>query len=333
MKIHFYKASMGDCFLLDFENEHNTKFVIDTGTKTAFQDNILEELKKEIITGNSHLFVTHIDDDHIGGLLYLCKYEPDILKSFKCVYYNSFDCLKSFSPDSQDPPPKIIIQDDSEGFTSYKNGKKLESFLDSLDINLISQIKALNTINIDDIAITFLSPSIKTLKKYKTWIENNSAYTALNNDYNKSIEDLSKKEFTEDDSETNGSSISMLIEYKDYKMLFLGDSFPTDIVNSLKILNYSKENKLKVDLTKISHHGSRKNTSNELLELIKCRKFLISTDGKQHYHPDKESLSRIICSQERPCLIFNYDVYNKIFSKEELSQNLFYIEERTEVIL
>ena len=86
-------------------------------------------------------------------------------------------------------------------------------------------------------------------------------------------------------------------------------------------------------MTKISHHGSRKNTSNELLELIKCRKFLISTDGKQHYHPDKESLSRIICSQERPCLIFNYDVYNKIFSKEELSQNLFYIEERTEVIL
>ena len=47
MKIHFYKASMGDCFLLDFENEHNTKFVIDTGTKTAFQDNILEELVED----------------------------------------------------------------------------------------------------------------------------------------------------------------------------------------------------------------------------------------------------------------------------------------------
>ena len=132
MKIHFYKASIGDCFLIDFENEYNTKFIIDTGTKTAFQDNICEDLKKELKTYNNHLFLTHIDNDHIGGMLYLCEYEPDVIQFFKKVYYNTFDSLKSMTLSISDDPPKVIIHDGQSGYTSYHSGTK----------NLSSQTKS-----------------------------------------------------------------------------------------------------------------------------------------------------------------------------------------------
>ena len=96
-------------------------------------------------------------------------------------------------------------------------------------------------------------------------------------------------------------------------------------------MGYSKQNKLKVDIVKVSHHGSKDNTSNELLELIECNKFLISTDGKQHGHPDKEALARIICSQNNPCFIFYYNIAHKIFSEDEISKNIFSIVVNNEV--
>ena len=129
--------------------------------------------------------------------------------------------------------------------------------------------------------------------------------------------------FYEDTSPTNGSSISLLIEYKEYKLLFLGDSFPSDVTASLKQLGFSLDNKINLNVMKVSHHGSKHSTSNELLRLINCEKFLISTNGKQRHHPDKETLARIINSQCKPCFIFNYDRIRQIFTDQELASQHF----------
>ncbi len=146
-----------------------------------------------------------------------------------------------------------------------------------------------------------------------------------------SIEELITNPFKEDTSPTNLSSISILIDYKDKKILLLGDSVPSDIVVSLVDLGYSKDTKLNLDILKVSHHGSKHNTSTELLEMIDCKKFLISTNGKKYQHPDKECLARIIKTQDCPELIFNYDIYDCIFSKEEKESGLFTIKEENEV--
>ena len=212
MRIKFYQASMGDCFLIDFENECNTKFIIDTGTQVAFKDNICESLKKELATGNNHLFLTHIDNDHIGGMLYLCRYESAVLPCFKKVYYNTFDSLKSMTLSALDDPPKALIHDDKSGFTSYKCGIKLEDFIKQLGISVEPCNASSNSLKIDDISITILSPSIQTLNNYSSWVEKKAksfALTSRNTDYHKSIEELSLKSFVEDTSPTNGSSVSV----------------------------------------------------------------------------------------------------------------------------
>ena len=132
-------------------------------------------------------------------------------------------------------------------------------------------------LDIDSAKITVLAPTIdgiKSLKKIMSVEEDETTLQAANKkDFDDNLCDLIQKDFIEDTSDTNRSSIAMLIEYANKKLLLLGDCWPSDIVLSLQQLGYSKENKLKIDYLKISHHASKKNTSEELLDLIECEIF------------------------------------------------------------
>jgi len=333
--IKFLNAFWGDCFLIKFNNVEKTTLLIDGGVKRAFRDNIVEILKQEYSTSHSnYAFLTHIDDDHIGGIEYYFERHLD-LENNKGIIFNTYDSLLKLAPNAEDTPPYIYINDDESGFTSYKQGKRLEQKLEENGVKVFSNIVSETQICLDGILITFLSPSIKSMSKYKSWKDKQeTAYTATRtSDYTKSIKDLKDIPFCEDESPTNSSSLSMLIEYEGIKMLFLGDSLPSDVVWTLKKLKYSFEKKLKVDVVKVSHHGSKQNTSPELLKMITCNRFLISTDGRRHGHPDKETLAKIIYSQNCPELIFNYDIYKNIFSEDELQLGLFTVNLLEEVVL
>ncbi|MBA2939872.1 MBL fold metallo-hydrolase [Paenibacillus sp. CGMCC 1.16610] len=135
------------------------------------------------------------------------------------------------------------------------------------------------------------------------------------------IESLLEIEGGGDTSPTNGSSISFIIEYEDKKLLFLGDSHPDLIYeNILKLVR--EENYIPYfDLIKVSHHGSQYNTNSKLLALIDSPKFLISTDGVAHHHPDASTLANIICREgtQTRHLFFNYPIKNtEIFNNNTL---------------
>ena len=336
ISIKFLQAFWGDCLLLIFNNDEKTTFLIDGGIKRAFKNNIVSTLKREYDQNlRNYIFLTHIDDDHIGGIQVLFERYSDLTNEVSAVFFNTFDSLLQLAPNAKDNPPTIDINDDNSGLTSYKQGKMLEQKLEEIGIEVISNIISERQLCLDGIQLTFLSPSVESLSKYESWSdEQEIAYTAVrSNDYTISIEELKDRPFYEDESLTNTSSLSVLIEYQGKKMLFLGDSLPSDIVSTLNKFGYSNKNRLQLDIVKVSHHGSKHNTSNELLEIISCDKFLISTDGRRHGHPDKETLARIIYSQNCPELIFNYDIYNNIFSKEELQSGLFTVNLLHEVIL
>lgn len=122
------------------------------------------------------------------------------------------------------------------------------------------------------------------------------------------IEDLLKESFIEDDTATNGSAIAFILEYKNFKLLFLADSHPSTIIQSLKKYYKEEEFPIKFDLIKIAHHGSKNNTSHELLNYIDSEKYIFSTNGLIHNHPDKETIARIIHRKAEYTrnLYFNY---------------------------
>ena len=129
------------------------------------------------------------------------------------------------------------------------------------------------------------------------------------------VEQLAKSRFEPDDSETNGSSIAFLAEFEDpfdgdrqKRVLFCGDAFSPVVEQSIRLLLAQRgADRLPIDALKLSHHGSKSNTSADLLGLLRCRHFLFSTDGSKHSHPDPETIARILKSASgRIDLHFNY---------------------------
>ena len=161
---------------------------------------------------------------------------------------------------------------------------------------------------------------------YEMYMKNANYY--INVDENKEI-CFNYKPFTniveneinqikKDKKASNGSSISFILEYKNKRILFLGDSHEDIIVDN--IMKYSKDKeKIKFDAIKVSHHASLKNNF-KWIEKINSDRYLISTNGKKHGHPHKEVLAKILqCNEEQKIFYFNYPVnLSKEMNEKEL---------------
>ncbi|MCR8855661.1 MBL fold metallo-hydrolase [Lysinibacillus fusiformis] len=108
------------------------------------------------------------------------------------------------------------------------------------------------------------------------------------------LENLAGREFQEDTDEINASSITCIIKFKEKKLLMLGDSVPSTIEVQLKQIYQERDFPIIFDGIKVSHHGSMRNTSSSLLELIDSKNYFISTNGSSHGHPDIETIAKII---------------------------------------
>lgn len=109
-----------------------------------------------------------------------------------------------------------------------------------------------------------------------------------------------------DDSVTNGSSISFVFEIDNRRVLFLGDGWADDAQAALRRLAGAL-GRIRFDAIKVSHHGSLRNTSPSLLEVIDAPRYFISTNGDGHGHPDLPVLKAIVDRPGPPReLFFNY---------------------------
>lgn len=149
----------------------------------------------------------------------------------------------------------------------------------------------------------------------------------INNDAD--IEKAEKLPYGEDTARPNGSSIAFLMEYsdpedgKEKKCIMTGDSFPSVVKRSLERLPSNDGSKIRIDLLKLSHHGSRNNTSSEVLKMLNCTHYFFSSSGQKFFHPDKETVARVLIhgrGKTAPQLYFNYDSkFNDTWKNEALA--------------
>jgi hypothetical protein len=122
------------------------------------------------------------------------------------------------------------------------------------------------------------------------------------------LDSLLEKQFLKDDAVPNGSSIAFLAEYGGKSALLLGDAHPEVVTSAIRRVCKDRGlQRLSVDVVKVAHHGSKHNTSKELLDVLESPSYLISTNGDQFKHPDKECLARIIEFGKPRQIYFNYD--------------------------
>jgi Predicted hydrolase (metallo-beta-lactamase superfamily) len=338
--LHLLPAANGDCLLLQWQYQNqNHHLLIDGGTPGSYPTGLKPVLQQlhdanEII---DLLVLTHIDNDHIGGILKLASEieKGDFRKNFvNQWWYNSRAVLGKAFNDEVSNFPGIALPKDNEAKDtqiSFNQGKNLEFFLTKNQNHYHRAIHlGIKPIEIGGAKITILSPNLETLKKlYKNWEkyvakETKQKIVHATSDYEFSIEDLSTKKYFPDSSVFNASSIAFLFEFDDLALLFLGDAVPEIYIPAIKELCEQRSiPNLKLDLVKISHHGSRFNFNKDLLECINCTQYATSTDGKKHAHPHKTTFAKIIKSKfrtpnEKIHFYFNYssDSIKKIFQKE-----------------
>jgi beta-lactamase superfamily II metal-dependent hydrolase len=141
------------------------------------------------------------------------------------------------------------------------------------------------------------------------------------------VNELAALPFQKDSSPANGSSIAILIEFEGRRVLLTGDAH-ADVLEEtlLRLSDIEQGRAVEVDAFKVSHHGSRKTLSPELVRLVNCHSYLISTDGSRHHHPDREAIARIVrLGSHNKTIIFNYRTdENKVWDDNDLKNEFFY---------
>lgn len=187
MKIKFLPAFNGDSILITFMDNENQErnILIDGGTpktynfldkskgKTKIEDlkTILKKLRKK---GNKIdlLILTHIDEDHIGGLLRwfsLDKFAPDLIGK---IWFNSAklvaETLKIEIPEEE----LLEIEFEDGLFTGVSQAIKFEEYIGKHNLWDRKLIKFDDIYNLWGATLTILSPNELKLDALKShWMK------------------------------------------------------------------------------------------------------------------------------------------------------------------
>lgn len=326
-KIKLLKAFHGDCLLIKTYDSNQNEFIIliDGGPAKTFQKYLKAELRN--INKIDLLVLTHVDTDHINGLLKFLNSEMFHSIEIKQYWFNAGNLIR--------------IKNNCE--VSVDEGIKLEEFLfekeDKKKWGEIISYTGKKEVLASGISYQILSPTNNSLNELLTnWdtvnMEDKEIATAQVSStdifehpkLNINLKELSNCKFKKGKSLkrdfVNGSSIAFTLEMLDCSLLLLGDARPEILEQTIKDLDKEDNGKVKFDMVKVSHHGSKHNSTNEFFERIDCSNYLISTNGGtgRSKHPDRETISRIVCNKERDYkktinLFFNYskaDLFGKI---------------------
>jgi beta-lactamase superfamily II metal-dependent hydrolase len=338
LKIKFLKAFNGDCILLTLRSSCKKEklILIDGGIRSTYRlaknskgkpeygalKYLIDQLKKE---GRfiDLLVLTHIDDDHIAGILEWFDNDVNAYKIIREVWFNSGALIAKYFNAVENPDLDPIIKLPSlNKNTSISQGIRFGNYINEKGIWKREIILQGMNLKWNEAEFKFLSPNEDKLGRLlKEWKKHdpNLDTSYKSDDYKYTIEHLiSTDKFEEDNAFPNGSSMAFIFTFENHHYLFLGDSHPSVIVEGLSKRGISKSNPLKLELVKLSHHGSRGNTNVELLELIESPLFVVSTNGQGHLHPHKQMLARLINVKKGCQIYFNYkERMDKIFLPED----------------
>ncbi len=308
VSIKCLKAEHGDAFIITVAQGDELHYiVVDGGPSSKFCiEEVVDALKA--IPFVDLMILTHFDDDHIAGLLAYLEAYKDTTLPVKEIWAN---CSK-----------EIRVHTSSD--ISYPQANTLDEYLNTFCAKqeLIRKDNINNILPKIDLGfckIQVLSPTPAALQtNLNQYICTNATIASrrVDNDRDISLEELAKrerKEAAEGDDVINRSSIAFQFEAEGKTVLMMGDADPWIVYHKLVDLGYSENAPLKADLMKVSHHGSRNNTCMQLLNILDCNKFLLSTNGGfcNSYHPDRETLAKLlICAKRKEgsqvFLYFNY---------------------------
>jgi beta-lactamase superfamily II metal-dependent hydrolase len=313
IRLTMLPAQDGDCLLLEYGDEARTRRILIDGGRAGTYPDIAPTLNR-LAQGSESidlLVVTHVDQDHILGVLGLFDDSARAV-SFDDVWFNGYDQLvdsdyESFGPIDGELLTTALLEQQIPWNRAFQGkavevGRPFQWLDDQSSLTLLSPDRA----QLESLIRTWraeceregLIPGRAPAEPPPPGFE---AFGAVD------PEAMADAQFQADPSKTNRTSIGFLFEFDGVRLMFTGDGDDQRLVDSVRPLAEADGGRLRLDALKVSHHGSRKNLSKDLLDLLDCKRYLISTNGRRHGHPDPVAMARILkYGGPDKELVFNY---------------------------
>ena len=322
------RARKGDCLILHYGTAAKPGLaLIDGGPSNVYEPQLkprLAEIREargldpDATLPVDVLMVSHIDDDHIQGILELTKelaeakdsQQPLPLK-INGVWHNTFDDIIGNNPkeltaavtaqfgaaslsgdpdvDGLDPDAAKVLASVSQGFHLRDDAKKLKLRINpQFKGQLVLAQKKGQKIDMDKgLTFTVVGPM-------------NDEVVALQKDHDDFLKKKEKEagalaSFT-DTSVANLSSLVVLAEVNKKRILFTGDARGDKVLEGLELVGLLKKDgksTINVDVLKCPHHGSDRNIDPIFFRRIPAKHYVFSGDG-EHGNPERATLQMLL---------------------------------------
>jgi hypothetical protein len=334
------RARKGDCLLLHFGSKKEPGLaMIDGGPAKVYAPHLkprLLEIRKErgldarTPLNVDLLMVSHVDDDHIRGILDLTRemrdaqgaHQPPMLRVLS-FWHNSFDDIIGRDPkelksavasqfgaasletgltdemDLDTDKPEEDVRDTLQVLASLEQGSRLRGDADALgfprnpefDGKLILAGKKAAAIS-DGLSFVVAGPMKPELQ----------ALQKKHDEWLKQKKDKEAKDSLAayvDRSVPNLSSIVVLAKFKKRTILLTGDARGDKILQGLEESGVlPKGGSMQVDILKVPHHGSSNNLDRDFFERIHASHYVVSGDG-EHGNPERETMQMLFDARGR----------------------------------
>jgi anti-anti-sigma regulatory factor len=315
--VELLRAREGDCIWIEYGRSAPVDrriIVVDGGPPGvhAVLRRRIKQAKRERAAEQLHIdliVVTHIDSDHIGGILNLLS-RPERNVTVGDVWFNGVNQLSNVLGTAQGDRLSTLLSTGAFAWNKRFEGNR---------IAVVDTAAELPRIVLDgDMVITVLGPLEGRLWALaRIWDSVAHAAEAAQPESGEKREDILGEawppnyiddESNLDEAVANATSISLLLEYGARACLLAADANAADLTKTVRrLLKQRHDHFLSIDLFKVPHHGSAANVTSELLRSLNCRRYAISTSGAVHNHPNHQAILRVIKEGgSSPHLMFNY---------------------------
>lgn len=281
IKLHTYDAGKGDCLLLKYQGRSgkNRNILVDSGTSRFERQ--LSQLEQNIIDAGEQIdlvVITHVDNDHLGGLLSLERHGTPLCANRFIINHPDVGSAPGWEGDIP---------------LSVRTNSELFHMLSRRDTALCGAVRG-EVICLDGAKLYFTGPTQERLNNlFGSTIQD----TPLGggSDWGAGLEKLMESPLpARDMSANNAASIVFVFEHMGVRLLFTGDGIPEDILDGLRTrgLPRTKDGRIRFEAVKLPHHGSARNISEGMPNVIDTHRFIICADGSQH--PDKLTVAKLL---------------------------------------
>lgn len=316
LHVDMLPADHGDCLWIEYgRGQQVSRVLVDCGTPRTFESKLRPRIEALPATQRHfELFVlSHIDADHIGGAIPFMEAAPALGITVGDVWFNGWKHIKAYD---------VLGAKQAEIFSAQLERAKWpwNRWQDGGTIVLPDDGPLPTCTLPGGLTLTLLSPNADKLAAlaagWRKDLSNKGLQPGEGDQFlakttgstSTDVPALAATAFKPDTAENNGSSITLLAEFAGKSVLLGADCHAPLLVRSIRRLLQARGlTRLPLGALKLPHHGSRNNVDRSLIEVVDCRHYLVSSNGKQFGHPDREALARCIHHGTAPATLhFNY---------------------------